>query len=311
VSLVGKTVLDRYLLEELLGEGAMGSVYRGRHIKLPRRVAIKVLHSHLVHDPTMVQRFHREATLAARLQHANVISVLDFGESDDHHVMVLELAGGRPLRALMTGPLERARIVGLVRQILRGLDHAHAAGLIHRDLKPENVMVELTGDGSEVARIVDFGIAVLRDPEDATPGGKLTATGQLLGTPIYMAPEQAQCEPIDHRVDLFALGVIVYEMLAGRTPFDGTAMEIAVANMNEDPPPVASRAASGVVCDPLLETYARRLMTRAAERRISSAPYALELLELLERDREAAALALGITDVAKASALIGLPEPSR
>jgi serine/threonine protein kinase len=306
VSLVGQIVLERYLLEEKLGEGAMGTVYRGKHLKLPRKVAVKVLHPHLVHQRNMVKRFVREATLAARLQHPNVISVIDFGQSDSHQVMVLELAQGRPLRSLMTGPLAGERIIGLVRPILRGLEHAHGVGLIHRDLKPENIMVEVAADGSEVPRIVDFGIAVLRDPDENIEGGKLTATGQVLGTPIYMAPEQAKCETFDHRIDLFALGVMVYEMVSGRQPFDGTAMEIAVANITDDPPPIAKRA-PGVQFDRVLEAFARKLMARSLDHRIASASDALELLELLERDRATASLQLGITDVAKASGIIALP----
>ena len=285
----------------------MGTVYRGKHLKLPRKVAVKVLHPHLVHQRNMLKRFTREATLAARLQHPNVISVIDFGQSNSHQVMVLELAQGRPLRSLMTGPLAADRILGLVRPILRGLEHAHGAGLIHRDLKPENIMVEVSPDGVEVPRIVDFGIAVLRDPDESIEGGKLTASGQVLGTPIYMAPEQAKCETFDHRIDLFALGVMVYEMVSGKQPFDGTAMEIAVANITDDPPPIAKRS-PGVHFDRLLEALARKLMARSLDHRIASATDALAILDLLERDREAAALQLGITDVAKASGIIALPD---
>jgi serine/threonine-protein kinase len=307
-SLVGQIVLGRYLIEEELGQGAMGCVFRGRHVKLPRRVAIKVLHTHLVHQKNMLERFRREAKIAALLHHPNVISVLDYGESIGHEVMVMELAQGRVLRAFMASPLPRERIFGLVRQILKGLDHAHVNGLIHRDLKPENIIVEVTPGGDELARIVDFGIAVLRDPDESAAGGKLTASGQVLGTPLYMAPEQAKCEAFDHRIDLFALGVIVYEMLAGLTPFDGTAMEIAIANINCDPPPIARRA-PGVTVDPLLEAFARRLMARELADRVASTQDALALLELVEHDREHAALALGIMDVAKALGVVSLPAP--
>ncbi len=311
VTLVGQIVLDKYLVEEELGAGAMGRVFRGRHIKLPRQVAIKVLHPDLLHDPTMVERFRREAKAAAKLQHPNVISVLDFGESalppasHVHHVMVLELAAGRPLRAAMAVPLPPARIVPLLRGILKGLDHAHAHGLIHRDLKPENIMVEVTADGAEIPRLVDFGIAVLRDPESVA-GGKLTQSGQVMGTPIYMAPEQAKCEPFDERIDLYALGVILYEMLSGKQPFDGTAMEIAVANITTDHPPIAKRAPH-VAVDALLEAFSRKLTARDARRRVPSAHDAMAMLDLIERDPAAAALALGITDITRAVATISLP----
>jgi eukaryotic-like serine/threonine-protein kinase len=304
VTLIGQTVLDRYLVEDELGAGAMGNVYRGRHIKLPRKVAIKVLHPDLLHEPNIVARFHREAKGAAKLQHPNVVSVLDYGESKGHQIMVLELAAGKPLRASMAAPVARDRIVNLLHGILKGLDHAHASGIIHRDLKPENIIVESLPDGGEIPRIVDFGIAVLRDPESVA-GGKLTASGQVLGTPIYMAPEQAQCEPFDERIDIFALGVILYEMLSGRQPFDGTAMEIAVANITNDLPPIAKRAPH-VKIDPLLEALSRRLAARDAKKRVPSARDATKLLDLIESDRAAAALELGITDVARALDLIRL-----
>ena len=304
VTLVGQTVLDRYVVEEELGSGAMGTVFRGRHLEWPRQVAIKVLHADLLHEPTTLARFRREAKAAAKLSHPNVISVIDFGESGGHHVMVMELAAGRPLRAAMASPLPAARIIPLLRGILHGLDHAHAQGLIHRDLKPENIIVE-SFDGGEIPRLVDFGIAVLRDPESIA-GGKLTQSGQVLGTPIYMAPEQAQCEPFDERIDIFALGVILYEMISGKQPFDGSAMEIAVANITNDHPPIAKRAPH-VNPDPLLEAFSRKLAARDAKKRIGSAHEALAMLDLIERDRYVAGPKLGITDVAKACALISLP----
>ncbi|MBA3817989.1 MAG: serine/threonine protein kinase, partial [Deltaproteobacteria bacterium] len=183
-------------------------------------------------------------------------------------------------------------------------------GLIHRDLKPDNIIVELGQDGTEIPRIVDFGIAILRVPDDSMDGGRLTASGMMLGTPLYMSPEQAQCDPIDHRADLFSLGVIVYEMLAGVTPFTGTAMEIAVANISRDPPPIAKRG-PGREVDPLLELYARKLMARRPDRRFATAREALDVLDLVDRDPAQAALALGKTDVDRALAMIELPELPR
>ena len=202
-------------------------------------------------------------------------------------------------------------MVRLVEQILLGLDHAHAAGLIHRDLKPDNIIVEIGPDGTEIPRIVDFGIAILRDRDGAIEGGRLTETGQVLGTPLYMSPEQAQAEPFDHRVDLFALGVIVYEMLAGAPPFAGSAIEIQLAYISRDPPPIATHVAE---VDPLLEAFARKLMARQLAARFESAAEALRVLRLIEHDRREAGLALGIMDAASAAALIalpGLPPPRR
>jgi eukaryotic-like serine/threonine-protein kinase len=306
--LSGKIVLERYLVESELGKGAMGKVYRGRDVDAARDVAIKVLHHHHVNDAYMQKRFRREAQVASRLAHQNVVRVLDVGETEGTQVIVLELVPGRPLRKVMEpGPLPAARIIALVRQILEGLEHAHGAGLIHRDLKPENVIVETAADGSEVPRIVDFGVAALRDPDETFEGGKLTASGVIVGTPLYMAPEQAKGEEFDHRIDLFALGVVVYEMLAGVQPFEGSAVEIALANIGKDPPPIAERAPKASPIDPLLERFARKLMARRLPDRFATAHAALATLALIQHDRGAALLALGQMDVAKALALISLP----
>jgi serine/threonine-protein kinase len=332
--LVGEVVLGRYAVEARLGSGAMGTVYRGRHIKLQRGVAIKVLHEGYASHPTMLARFRREAEAAARLSHANVSGVLDFGETaDGHPLMVMDLVDGASLRVIMdTGwdagwdpardpardagntwdaadtmaaGLGRPRIINFIRQILRGLDHAHAAGLVHRDLKPDNVIVELDHHGNEVPRIVDFGIAVFLT-DDGVAGGRLTETGTLLGTPLYMAPEQARGDPVDRRADLFALGIMVFEMLTGTTPFDGSTLEIVIANMNEDLPAIAARAPH-VPPDPVLELFMRRLAARDPARRFASAQDALAMLELVEQDPEDAAVRLGRTDVARAVAVVALP----
>ena len=305
-NLLGKTIMDRYLIEAEIGSGATGTVYRGRHIKLQRGVAIKVLHQDFAGNRTMLARFRREAEAAARLSHRNVSGVLDVGESPDgHQLMVMDLVEGKSLRDLMDAGVSRDRIINFVRQILAGLDHAHASGLVHRDLKPDNVIVELDHHGQEVPRIVDFGIAALRT-EDTAAMSRLTETGTLLGTPLYMAPEQARGEPVDRRADLFALGVILFEMLAGTTPFDGSALEVVIANMNEDLPPVAQRAPHANP-DPVLELFMRRLAARELSRRFASAEDALAMLDLLERDPAEAALLLGKTDVARALAVVWLP----
>jgi serine/threonine-protein kinase len=303
--LVGRVVIDRYLIEAELGSGATGTVYRGRHVRLGRNVAIKVLHEDFLHNRTMLARFRREAEAAARLHHPNVSSVLDVGETPDgHQLMVMDLVEGRSLGELMEAWLGRERIIHLVRQILQGLEHAHGAGLVHRDLKPDNVIVELDQHGKEVPRIVDFGIATLRTDE-ATAMNRLTETGMLLGTPLYMAPEQAKGEIVDHRADLFALGVILFEMLSGTTPFEGSAMEVVIANMNEDVPAIASRAPHANA-DPVLELFMRRLAARDPARRFASAQDALAMLDLIERDPAEASLQLGKIDIARALAVVWL-----
>jgi serine/threonine-protein kinase len=292
--LVGQVVLERYQVDAELGHGAMGVVYRGKHVKLDRPVAIKVMHEHLVHERTLVERFRREAQLAGRLRHPNVIAVLDVGELPDmRQVMVMELATGQSLGHLMEQPLPRDRMTSLIAQLLRGLDHAHGEGLVHRDLKPDNVIVE----AGDLARIVDFGIAVLREPEDDSE--RLTATGMIVGTPLYMAPEQAKGEDVDHRADLYALGVIVYELLAGKPPFEGTAMEVALAKINQELPAIAG-------ADRLWEAFMRKLAARHRDRRFATAHDALTVLELIDRDPLAAGTALGVIDIERALRTISL-----
>jgi serine/threonine protein kinase len=283
----------------------MGAVYRGTHVRLERQVAIKVMHDHLG-NPTLLDRFRREAKVAGKMSHPNLMSVIDAGETPDGRpVMILELAAGRTLTDILHVSPAPRRVIRLVKQILLGLGYAHEAGLIHRDLKPDNIMVEIDREGTEIPRIVDFGIALLRDRDGEVEGGRLTETGQVLGTPLYMAPELAQAEAFDHRVDLFALGVIVYEMLAGQLPFTGNAIEIALANIGRDPPPIATFNSD---VDPLLERFARKLMARKLSMRFASAAEAYRVLELIETDRRMAGLTLGVMDLETATAVVWLPD---
>jgi serine/threonine-protein kinase len=294
--LLGQTLASRYLIETRLGEGAMGAVYKAKHVKVGRAFAVKVLHPRLLEDKKQLQRFEREAELAGRLRHPNVIGVVDVGETPDGmRYMVMDFAEGPDLASLLgEAPMVPQRVINLTRQLLDGLFHAHEQGLIHRDFKPENVIVERDSHGTEVPRIVDFGIAILREGGDSSGGtGRLTTNGLVLGTPHYMAPEQAVADPIDHRIDLFALGIIVYEMLCGKLPFDGSGAEVARANLLLDPPPISERVPYLEV-DPLIEAFSRRLMAKQREQRPPTAKAARELLDLITSDRSAAAAALGV-----------------
>jgi serine/threonine-protein kinase len=306
--MLGTIVEDRYLIEAELGAGAMGHVYRARHIKVGRQVAIKVMHAELAQHPLVVERFAREARIAARLAHPNVVSVVDVGVTSDARrlpLIVLELAPGRSLVEYALDPMPRHQVVELIRALLQGLDHAHAAGLVHRDLKPDNILVEATADGALFPRIVDFGIAVCNVDagDDPIAGRRLTEANTIIGTPVYMSPEQAMAKPLDARSDLFSLGVIMYELLAGMTPFPGTGVDIAYANATKDAPAIAERA--GVEVDPLLEVYLRKLMARRPDARFQSAREALAALDLIERDRMAATRVLAGQPLASAPAVPG------
>ena len=276
--LLGHVLDTRYRIEAHLGSGAMGSVFRARHVRLPRSFAIKLLHPRLLSDAKVMKRFEREARLAGKLSHPNVISVVDVGEIDGVAYMVMDLASGPRLSDVLVGlPLERTRAIRILRQLCDGLDHAHHHGLIHRDLKPDNVIVERQGD-EEIARIVDFGIAILRENTESSPASadrQITTDGIVLGTPHYMAPELATGRSYDHRVDLFALGVIAYEVLTGRMPFEGNGVEVMYANIEQDPPAMA--------IEPALETFTRRLMARRLDERFSTAAAARHVLDEIAR----------------------------
>jgi len=222
--------LASYLLLEPIGHGGMAVVYRARQESLDRTVAVKVLSENLAASSEFMERFRREARTAASMRHPNVITVHDFGE-DDRGVpyLVLEYIGGPTLADLMDVGLDDQRVPDLLDQIAAGLDYAHARGVIHRDIKPGNVL--MTEDGRAV--LADFGLAWLLE------GAHLTLTGGVIGTPEYMSPEQAAGNPIDHRSDVYALGVVLYEMLVGDRPFVAeTPIGVLLMHLQDQAPSV-------------------------------------------------------------------------
>jgi serine/threonine protein kinase len=239
-ALVGTTLAQRYRVDALLGRGGMGAVFRAHHLLLKRDVAVKVLHPQLVSNEDISKRFDREAQSAARLDHPNVIPVTEFGSTDDGmKYMVMQLLAGRELTELLGRALDPLRAIELEIQILRGLEHAHDKGVIHRDLKPENVFVTLDHNDEEVLKLVDFGIAKIIDEDEVEDGQPLTRMGLVFGTPHYMSPEQATGSPIDHRTDIYSAGVILYQMLAGRLPFDhDDPVSLIRMQVSVDPPPL-------------------------------------------------------------------------
>ncbi|HYU15262.1 MAG TPA: protein kinase [Candidatus Acidoferrum sp.] len=268
--LIGHLLADRYVIEELLGEGGMGRVYRARHMRMSRRFAVKVLFGDMAADAKARTRFSREAEAVSRLNHPNVLSVVDFGETEEGLLyLVMDYIEGRELHQLLAqeAPLSPQRVVSLLRQLARGLAHAHERNLVHRDFKTENVVVTKSG-GEELARIVDFGIAAVGEMME--PAQRLTTEGMVLGTPAYMSPEQSTGEEVDERSDLFSLGVMLYEMLCGRLPFDGTAVAIAKAHLAAEVPPILVRV-PGLRVEPRLEAVAMRLMAKDPADRFQSA----------------------------------------
>ncbi|MCB9522375.1 MAG: serine/threonine protein kinase [Myxococcales bacterium] len=218
--LLGTTVGSRYLLAEVVGQGGMGIVYRAEDTRLHGRpCAVKLLTGRSA-DPEEVRRFERELNIIARLRSQHVVQVLDAGAlHDGRRYIVMELLEGLPLSQLLkrTGPLAPERAVNLIKGVLAGLSEAHDHGVVHRDLKPANVFVTRSRTGTEVAKVLDFGIA--KDTAQSNHAADLTAASMLIGTPKYMAPEQFLKQPADNRTDLYAVGLLLYQMLAGTPPF--------------------------------------------------------------------------------------------
>src|ERR1051325_3102906 len=227
---VGRTVDEKYIVEERLGAGGMGAVYRARHLSMDRPVAIKFLQQRLVEDEAARLRFQTEARAAVKLRHANAVSVTDFGETAEGWVyIVMELLEGRTLREILTreAPLETARAISFMLQTSAAVAAAHEAGIIHRDLKPSNILVTQSADQPAVVKVLDFGIAkVAADKFDEDEN--MVQTSTVIGTPRYMSPEQYNGFELTPATDVYSLGVILYEMLTGMAPFTAsTPAEIA------------------------------------------------------------------------------------
>jgi hypothetical protein len=220
----GTVLSDRFEIEGVIGEGAMGVVYRAKDRAAGRPVAVKVLHKHLVQSREFLSRFKREANAASRFRHDSAVGVLGAGETEERlPYIAMDLVVGKSLKEIIASeaPLESGRAANIVSQLLRALGAAHRAGIVHRDMKPDNIRVALDDDGIERPKILDFGVAkfISGDAGEMT-GGLKTKTGVVLGTPKYMAPEQIRGEAIDGRADVYSVGAMFHEMLCGKPPFE-------------------------------------------------------------------------------------------
>lgn len=225
----GDTLAGRYVLQERIAAGGMAAVWRATDTVLEREVAVKILHAHLAADDTFVARFRTEAVAAARLRHANIVSIYDTCSTDGVEAIVMELVRGRNLRAYLDehGPLHPAEAVHIVAEVADALAAAHRAGLVHRDIKPANILIR---DDGQVL-VTDFGIAKLRSQT-----ADLTQTGMMIGSVRYLSPEQVEGKPVDARTDVYALGIVLYEALTGRAPFQAdTDAATALARLREYP----------------------------------------------------------------------------
>ncbi|MEB2313685.1 MAG: serine/threonine-protein kinase [Sorangiineae bacterium] len=277
----GPMVTARYRVERVLGEGASSVVYAAIDEKDGRAVALKVLHRHLVRDPQISRRFNREARILRGLRGAHLVSLLDYGETGDGLLfMALERIDGLSLdRLIGNGRFAAERAAAIARQICEALQLAHGAGVVHRDLKPSNVLVEASNDGEQVW-VVDFGMAKVVRGDVGSSLNALTEQNMVFGTPEYMAPEQARGDEVDERADLYAVGVILYELLTGSVPFSrNNPIGTMTAHLLEEPVPPSSRAPERDI-PPALEAVVLHALAKQPSARYASAE---ELGRALER----------------------------
>ncbi|HEY8079431.1 MAG TPA: serine/threonine-protein kinase [Labilithrix sp.] len=273
---LGEVVAGRYRIQKLLGEGGMGAVYLAEHTAMRKRVALKLLHKSVSDNAEVIARFEREAIAAAKIEHPNVAAATDFGRTGDGSLfLVLEYIEGQSLReVLAAGAMAWPRAIHVTKQIAAALGRAHEEGIVHRDLKPENVMLLNKDDDPDFVKVLDFGIAKLTGaamPEGVDRSQPLTRMGTVLGTPEYMAPEQALGEAIGPGADLYALGVILYEMLAGRHMFDPPDRMAMLSFHLVAPVPAIADRAPNVIVPPPIEAIARKLLEKDSKARYTDA----------------------------------------
>jgi len=277
--LIGRTLHGRYLIQSVLGTGGFSVVYRAEHLAMGKPLAIKVLpHGH-EHRQWLQPRFEREAQLLATLSHPNIVSIVDYGIDGDLPYLAMDLVDGELLRDVLDRErLSTERALSIARQILRALAYAHRLGVMHRDLKPSNILLSsLPGDLDHV-KVLDFGFGKFIGP--GAPAGltPITDTDRAFGTPGYIAPERLAGLPVDGRTDLYAAGAILFEMLAGRPPFEGRALDVLQAHMN-DPVPSLSQVRPDMAFKPELESTVSKAMAKAPDDRFADAEQMLAAID--------------------------------
>lgn len=283
---VGTVIENKYRLDEQIGHGGMGAVYRGTQLAVDRPVAIKLLHPNYVGHKKLQARFEVEARAIARLNHPNCITLFDFGYSDvtGAFYTIVEFIDGVPLHEIISRNTPVKRVLEIIRQIASALGHAHHHGILHRDLKPENIMLARMTDGSEMVKVLDFGIAQImkttsgEGEDDDFEADRLTRVGEVFGTPPYMSPEQAQSSrDLTPAADIYSLGIIFYELLEGRLPFlADSPMEIIGMHLNDPPPPMVRVGLSEPIKDVVLQ-----MLEKDPGRRPQTGASIIELLDAL------------------------------
>jgi serine/threonine protein kinase len=280
--LLGRVINDRYKIIEQIGSGGMGRVYRALQAPLDRVVALKVLGAGHDRDPNFYKRFFLEASVTAKLTHPNTITLYDYGRTQDGIFFIaMEYLAGRTLSQAMQqdGTLPQDRVVHIAQQICRSLREAHALGIIHRDLKPANVILLRQHDDHDFVKVLDFGLVKFFHGDN--PEGDITNAGTFMGSPHYIAPEQARNQSPDQRCDIYSLGVLLYHMLIGRVPFTAAApVDIILKHLHE-PPPSLSHARPDLSIVPMLEAIVLRCLAKAREERYQSMDELLAQLKIV------------------------------
>ncbi|MFW6089825.1 MAG: serine/threonine-protein kinase [Gemmatimonadota bacterium] len=271
-SLVGTLLEGRYRVLRILGEGGMGAVYEVEHERIGRRFALKTLHPRLAQDPETVARFHREARAAGTIGSSHIIEVSDMGQlPNGAPYIVMELLEGQDLGAVIDGEgaLPIARVVHIGRQACEGLTAAHGKGIIHRDLKPENIFLTTRDGEPDFVKLLDFGISKFRETAEGLDGTGMTRTGMTLGTPYYMAPEQASAaKEIDARADVYAMGVVLFQALSGRLPYEAPSLTALLLKIAQEPPPSMVELRPDI--PPGLESVVHRAMQKEPQQRFDN-----------------------------------------
>jgi serine/threonine protein kinase len=283
---LGKTLDGRYRLDTVLGQGGMGLVFAGLQTSMQRPVAVKTLHPQLAMAPTFFERFKREAELASKLRHPNIITIYDFGRAADGTCyFVMELIEGESLRQQVKreGPMSLRRSTAIIEQAALGLQHAHKQNVVHRDVKPHNIMISQV-DGHEYVKVLDFGLVKVLEQEDEE---QLTSTGQVLGTPQYMPPEQAGGELVDQRSDLYSLAGVLFFMLTGTSPFNANTVRKALTAALTKTVPAVGTIRQGAPVPRRIDEFFRKGLAREKEDRFQNvAEFLADLNGALEGESE-------------------------
>ena len=283
-SLIGLTVdHGRYEIMKLIGEGGMGRVFQARQVSMNRMVALKLLRAQLATDDHLLARFQQEAHAVSKLRHPNTIIVYDYGKTEDGYLFIaMELLGGRSLASILSAEqrLTPTRALHIIQQVAGAVAEAHQFGIVHRDLKPENIQIDKVANDPDFAKVLDFGIAKMIHGEGESENHKtLTMAGAVFGTPHYMSPEQVHGQKVDHRTDIYALGIILYELLTGRPVFEGaTPMAVMMAQASKAPPDIRESHPELNVPDTIAELI-NECLVKDADKRLSTANDLLDWLK--------------------------------